>query len=190
MSYHVPSQCSNSRSHDAYDSMHSGYRVTAQGVFALIAPGRVVPNLVAGAIAEAGAQQAGDMMQDFKTAHLLGVCPRAQFYAMLIGSAASVFVSVAAYALYTSAFVIPGPEFPAPTAQIWLDMAELVCTSGPPLSRLSMGFARVGPAVVSLKNFDLHASMCETWCGTSTRQRVGCQTCLGHSDHVMLTVLD
>lgn len=97
-----------------------------QGVFALIAPGQVVPNLVAGAIAEAGAQQAGDMMQDFKTAHLLGVRPRAQFYAMLIGSFASVFVSVGAYALYTSAFQIPGPEFPAPTAEIWLDMAELV----------------------------------------------------------------
>ena len=97
-----------------------------QGVFAVIAPGRVVPNLVAGAIAEAGAQQAGDMMQDFKTAHLLGVCPRAQFYAMLMGSFASVFVSVGAYALYTSAFQIPGPEFPAPTAEIWLDMAELV----------------------------------------------------------------
>lgn len=85
-----------------------------------------MPNLVAGAIAEAGAQQAGDMMQDFKTAHLLGVRPRAQFYAMLIGSFASVFVSVGAYALYTSAFEIPGPEFPAPTAEIWLDMAELV----------------------------------------------------------------
>lgn len=38
----------------------------AQGIFALIAPGKVVPNLVAGAIAEAGAQQAGDLMQDFK----------------------------------------------------------------------------------------------------------------------------
>lgn len=68
-------------------------------------------------------------MQDFKTAHLLGVCPRAQFYAMLMGSFASVFVSVGAYALYTSAFQIPGPEFPAPTAEIWLDMAELVCLS-------------------------------------------------------------
>ena len=105
--------------------------VKIQGVFALVAPGQVVPNLVAGAIAEAGAQQAGDMMQDFKTAHLLGVCPRAQFYAMLMGSAASVFVSVGAYALYTSAFVIPGPEFPAPTAEIWLDMAELVRNTEP-----------------------------------------------------------
>ena len=50
-----------------------------QVVFAVVAPGQVVANLVAGAVAEAGAQQAGDMMQDFKTAHLLGVCPRAQF---------------------------------------------------------------------------------------------------------------
>ena len=65
-------------------------------------------------------------LQDFKTAHLLGVCPRAQFSAMLLGSGASVFVSVAAYALYTSSAEVPGPEFPAPTAEIWLDMAELV----------------------------------------------------------------
>ena len=37
-----------------------------QAIFAVLAPGKIVPNLVAGAIAEAGAQQAGDMMQDFK----------------------------------------------------------------------------------------------------------------------------
>ena len=34
-----------------------------QVAFAVIAPRQVVPNLVAGAIAEAGANQAGDMMQ-------------------------------------------------------------------------------------------------------------------------------
>lgn len=34
-----------------------------QAIFAVVSPGHVVPNLVAGAIAEAGAQQAGDMMQ-------------------------------------------------------------------------------------------------------------------------------
>lgn len=104
----------------------SGIGKLSQVIFAFIAPGKVVPNLVAGAIAEAGAAQAGDMMQDFKTAYLLGVSPRSQFWAMLIGSGASVFVSTAAYTLYTSAFTVPGPDFPAPTAAIWLDMAELV----------------------------------------------------------------
>lgn len=45
---------------------------------------------------------------------------------MLLGSSASIFVSVGAYLLYTSAYQVPGPQFPAPTASIWLDMAELV----------------------------------------------------------------
>lgn len=47
-----------------------------------------------------GAQQAGDMMQDLKTGHLLGGSPRAQFFAQLIGSAVSIVVAVAAYELY------------------------------------------------------------------------------------------
>ena len=41
-----------------------------QVVFAVIAPRQVVPNLVAGAIAEAGANQAGDMMQVRFPAHV------------------------------------------------------------------------------------------------------------------------
>ncbi|DBA74426.1 TPA: OPT superfamily [Trebouxia sp. C0004] len=136
----------------------SGVGKLSQGVFAIIAPGRVVPNLVAGAIAEAGAQQAGDMMQDFKTAHLLGVCPRAQFYAMLMGSFASVFVSVGAYALYTSAFQIPGPEFPVPTAEIWLDMAELV--NGGQLPPCVIHFCIVSAvlaALLPLASFFIHS---------------------------------
>ena len=64
--------------------------------------------------------------QDFKAAYLLGVSPRDQFWSMLIGSGGSVLVSAAAYVLYTSAWTVPGPELPAPTAQVWLDMAQLV----------------------------------------------------------------
>ncbi|KAF6262322.1 OPT superfamily oligopeptide transporter [Scenedesmus sp. NREL 46B-D3] len=104
----------------------SGVGKISQLVFAVVSPGAVVPNLVAGAIAEAGAQQAGDLMQDFKTAHLLGVAPSSQLLAMLLGSAASVPLSVAAYMLYTSAWQVPGPELPAPMALIWLNMAKLV----------------------------------------------------------------
>lgn len=66
------------------------------------------------------------LLQDFKTAHLLGVSPVDQFWAMLLGSAASVLVSVAAFVLYTSVWEVPGKEFPAPTSRIWLDMAKLV----------------------------------------------------------------
>lgn len=46
------------------------------------------------------------VLQDFKTAHLLGVAPSSKLVAMLIGSAASVPLSVAAYQLYTSAWQV------------------------------------------------------------------------------------
>ncbi|KAJ1894846.1 OPT super [Kickxella alabastrina] len=109
----------------------SGIGKVSQVVFAGIMPGNLVGNLVAGGIAEAGAQQAGDLMQDLKTGHLLNASPRAQFAGQMIGSVFSVFVTAGAYLLYNKVYPIPGPQFPVPTAQVWLDMARLV--NGHPL---------------------------------------------------------
>ncbi|KAH8554027.1 OPT oligopeptide transporter protein-domain-containing protein [Umbelopsis sp. PMI_123] len=109
----------------------SGLGKISQVCFAAIMPGGIVANLVAGGIAEAGAQQAGDLMQDLKTGHLLRASPKAQFYGQMIGSFFSVFASTAAYKLYTSIYEVPGKEFPAPTAAVWLDMSRLV--NGRPL---------------------------------------------------------
>ncbi|KAF7730159.1 hypothetical protein EC973_002767 [Apophysomyces ossiformis] len=109
----------------------SGIGKISQVIFALVIPGGIAANLIAGGIAEAGAQQAGDLMQDLKTGHLLHASPKAQFYGQLIGSFVSAFVATGAYLLYTHVYTIPGPEFPAPTAQVWLDMSRLV--NGHPL---------------------------------------------------------
>ncbi|KAJ1988042.1 OPT super [Dimargaris cristalligena] len=125
----------------------SGIGKVSQVIFAGVVPGNLVANLVAGGIAEAGAQQAGDMMQDLKTGHLLHASPRAQFYGQMLGSFFSVFVSVGAYMLYTSTYEIPGPEFEVPTAQVWLDMSRLVnghslpTNSGPFIIGFSLLFA-------------------------------------------------
>jgi len=104
----------------------SGVGKLSQLAFALIAPGNIAANLVAGAIAEAGAQQAGDMMQDLKTGHLLRASPRAQFIGQVVGSFFSVFVATGAYLLYSNSYDIPGPEFQVPTAPVWLNMARFV----------------------------------------------------------------
>lgn len=48
----------------------SGIGKVSQLLFAVVAPGNLVANLVAGAVAEAGAMAAGDMMQDLKCGHL------------------------------------------------------------------------------------------------------------------------
>ena len=65
-------------------------------------------------------------MQDLKTGHLIRASPRAQFYGQLIGSLLSIVVTSIAYSLYTHAYQIPGPSFPAPTAYVWLGLARLL----------------------------------------------------------------
>ncbi|KAI0346306.1 oligopeptide transporter [Trametopsis cervina] len=104
----------------------SGLGKISQLLFAWIQPGNIVANIIAGGVAEAGAQQAGDLMQDLKTGHLLRASPRAQFYGQLIGSTLSIFVTSIAFSLYNRAYVIPGPSFPAPTAYVWLGLARLL----------------------------------------------------------------
>ncbi|KAF8274848.1 oligopeptide transporter [Lactarius quietus] len=104
----------------------SGLGKISQLIFAVIQPGNVVANIIAGGVAEAGAQQAGDLMQDLKTGHLVRASPRAQFYGQLIGSTVSIPVTVTAFILYSRAYPIPGPTFPAPTAYVWLSLARLL----------------------------------------------------------------
>jgi hypothetical protein len=93
----------------------SGISKLAQLFFALIIPqsnkSSVLINLVAGAVSEAGALQAGDMMQDLKTGHLLGAAPKAQFWGQVIGATAGAVVSAFIYRLYT-AWVSPPPASP------------------------------------------------------------------------------
>jgi uncharacterized oligopeptide transporter (OPT) family protein len=70
--------------------------------------------------------RAGDLMQDLKTGHLIQASPRAQFYGQLIGSTLSIPVTVTAFILYSRAYTIPGPTFPAPTAYVWLNLSRLL----------------------------------------------------------------
>ncbi|KAG0174235.1 hypothetical protein DFQ30_005277 [Apophysomyces sp. BC1015] len=132
----------------------SGIGKISQVIFALVIPGGIAANLIAGGIAEAGAQQAGDLMQDLKTGHLLHASPKAQFFGQLIGSFVSAFVATGAYLLYTHVYTIPGPEFPAPTAQVWLDMSRLV--NGHPLpphvQEFVLAFAIIFGVLVLIKD--------------------------------------
>ncbi|KAL9123437.1 MAG: hypothetical protein Q9187_000007 [Circinaria calcarea] len=114
----------------------SGISKLTQLCFALIIPASnknsVIINLLAGAISESGALQAGDMMQDLKTGHLLGAAPKAQFYGQLIGSFVGAIVSAAVYQLYTSVYEIPGGMFQVPTGYVWVFTARLVTGKGLP----------------------------------------------------------
>ncbi|ODV93333.1 hypothetical protein PACTADRAFT_51935 [Pachysolen tannophilus NRRL Y-2460] len=121
----------------------SGIGKLSQLFFALVipnsVPGAVLINLVAGGIAEAGAQQAGDLMQDLKTGHLIGASPQAQFIAQLIGATYSIFLSSIMYKIYNAVYEIPGKIFRVPTAVIWIDCSRLVTGKG--LPKYALGFS-------------------------------------------------
>lgn len=114
----------------------SGISKLTQLCFAFVIPASnpnaIIINLLAGAISESGALQAGDMMQDLKAGHLLGAAPNAQFYGQIIGSFVGAIVGAAVYQLYTRVYEIPGGMFQVPTAYVWIFTARLVTGQGLP----------------------------------------------------------
>ncbi|TPX15221.1 uncharacterized protein E0L32_004779 [Thyridium curvatum] len=127
----------------------SGISKLAQLFFAFIIPqshkSSVLINLVAGAVSEAGALQAGDLMQDLKTGHLLGAAPKAQFWGQVIGATVGSIVSAFIYKLYTAVYQIPGELFQVPTGYVWIFTARLVTGQGLPYmaKEWAMAFAAV-----------------------------------------------
>ena len=125
----------------------SGISKLAQLFFALVIPrsnkAGILINLVAGAVSESGALQAGDLMQDLKTGHLLGAAPKAQFLGQVIGATVGAVVSALIYRLYTGIYeTIPNDLFQAPTALVWIFTARLVA-AGKGLPPMATEFAIV-----------------------------------------------
>ncbi|RPA79468.1 OPT superfamily oligopeptide transporter [Ascobolus immersus RN42] len=114
----------------------SGISKLTQLIFAMIIPSSnkhaVLINLVAGATSEAGAMQAGDLMQDLKTGYILGASPKAQFYGQLIGAAFGSVISAIIYKIYSNVYEIPSKLFQVPAAYVWIDCSRLMYGQGLP----------------------------------------------------------
>ncbi|OCT49010.1 putative oligopeptide transporter [Cladophialophora carrionii] len=151
----------------------SGISKLTQLVFALITPaGRhqnhaIIINLLAGAVSEAGALQAGDILQDLKAGHLIGASPKAQFYGQLIGSVVGAFVSAAVYKLYVHVYPIPGDLFQIPTAYVWIFTARLVTGKGlPPMAwQFALLFGAVFVLTTTLRIVLVAYKDSKPWCG-------------------------
>ncbi|PRP87181.1 hypothetical protein PROFUN_01443 [Planoprotostelium fungivorum] len=132
----------------------SGVGKIAQIVLSFVSPGQIVPCLVAGAIAEAGATQAGDLLQDLKTGHLLNASPRAMLVGQAIGSIFSVFFSAGAYALYASIYTIGQKPMTAPMANVWLAMSRVLMNRSLPSSVIPfcIGFAVLSGVITVIEN--------------------------------------
>ncbi|KAK6331535.1 hypothetical protein TWF730_004609 [Orbilia blumenaviensis] len=136
----------------------SGISKIAQLFFALIVSkttgSAVLINLVAGAVSEAAGQQAGDILQDLKTSHLLYASPKAQFYGQIVGAAYGAVISSLLYRLYDHVYAIPSKMFEMPAAIVWIDCSRLLYGEGlPPYAReFCIAFGVVFAAVTAIKS--------------------------------------
>lgn len=108
----------------------------SQFLFALVIPksnpNAIIISLLVGGIAEGGIYQSSDVMQHFKTGHLVGASPKALFYGQIIGSSVGAVLASCVYKLYTSVYTIPNEQFRVPQAQLWLAMTNLIYGRGLP----------------------------------------------------------
>ncbi|KAG2379019.1 hypothetical protein C9374_007657 [Naegleria lovaniensis] len=103
-----------------------GMGKVGQFVFAGVAPKQTATNILSAGIISAGASQAGDMMHDLKAGYIIGVAPRKQFFAQIIGIVVGIITCIPIYKLYDTAYTIGSSSFPAPAAHAWKAVAEVL----------------------------------------------------------------
>lgn len=91
-----------------------------------LSPGHAVSNLAAGSVAAGCSDVSADLMQVFKTGHILGASPRRQIYAQFIGVIVGALTAVLVLGVLTKAYPLGSDEMPAPGALPWKGVAELL----------------------------------------------------------------
>ncbi len=98
-----------------------------QLMFGVLAPSKMITNLMTASVTAGAAGSAADLLTDLKSGYLLGANPRKQFIAQYFGIFAGVIVVVPAfYLLVPDASVLGTEQWPAPSAQVWKAVAELM----------------------------------------------------------------
>jgi uncharacterized oligopeptide transporter (OPT) family protein len=98
-----------------------------QLTFGAIKPGDISTNLMTANITAGACSHAGDLLTDLKSGYLLGAKPRQQFIAQFFGVVAGAVVVVPVFFLLVpNASVLGTEQWPAPAAQVWRGVAELL----------------------------------------------------------------
>jgi OPT family oligopeptide transporter len=95
--------------------------------YGVIAPANITTNLMTACVTAGAASSSADLLTDLKSGYLLGANPRKQFIAQFLGIFAGAVVIVPAfYLIVPTPDVLGGDKFPAPAAQVWKGVAELM----------------------------------------------------------------
>lgn len=120
----------------------------AQLTYGVLAPARIGTNLLTASITAASSASAADLLTDLKCGYVLGAKPRKQFLAQLAGVFVGTLVVVPAfYLLVPTASAIGTEKFPAPAAQVWRGVAEVLAKGVDSLHVSSLWGIAIGGAV-------------------------------------------
>ena len=98
-----------------------------QITYGVLDPGNVTTNLMTANATGGVALHAADLLTDLKSGYILKADPRQQFWAQFFGVlAGSFFVVPAFHLLIPNANVLGSDQWPAPAAQSWKGVAELL----------------------------------------------------------------
>ena len=98
-----------------------------QLTYGVLAPQNMTANLMTANVTASVSASSADLLTDLKSGYLLGANPRQQFLAQFAGVFAGALVVVPVfYYLVPDASVLGGDKFPAPSAQVWKAVAELL----------------------------------------------------------------
>lgn len=98
-----------------------------QLTYGVLAPSNITTNLMTASVTASTAGASADLLNDLKSGYLLGANPRQQFLAQLSGTLIGTVVSVPAfYALVPTPDKLGTDRFPAPSAQVWKGVAEVL----------------------------------------------------------------
>ncbi len=97
-----------------------------QFIYAGISPGNYSTNLMTASVTAGSAAHSSDLLTDLKTGYLLGGAPRRQFIAQFFGIVAGALFCVPAYLIVVQPEKIGTSDLPAPAAQQWAAVADLL----------------------------------------------------------------
>jgi putative OPT family oligopeptide transporter len=98
-----------------------------QLIFGVLSPGNMNVNLMSANITAGAASSSADLLTDLKSGYLLGANPRQQFLAQFAGIFAGSIVTVLCFrVMVPDAAALGSGRFPAPAAQTWKAVAEVL----------------------------------------------------------------
>lgn len=119
-----------------------------QLLYGVLIPQNMTANLMTANITSSMAIGSADLLTDLKSGYLLGANPRKQFLAQLIGVLGGALAATAGfYLLVPTADALGGDRFPAPAAQVWRAVAQLLAEGLKALPPYALESLAAGAAV-------------------------------------------